>query len=170
MEKKLVEANIDQEAFKKLQEGLAKERAKNAKLEKQNKAQADEIETLNSQVKYNACPIGFLDVWPEGKKKDGTIFQNATLRLEITLEEAQQIVVDAEIGDGIADRALSFETAPNQTTGAVLSFQVYRQYFRSYVQDNADKESKGIKYRNRRHSMMHDNRQVYIPKALRKSA
>ena len=170
MEKKLVEANIDQQAFKKLQEGLAKERAKNAKLEKQNKAQADEIETLNSQVKYNACPIGFLDVWPEAKKKDGTVYQNATLRLEITLEEAQQIVVDAENGDGIADRALSFETAPNQTTGADLSFQVYRAYCRTYEQDNADKESKGIKYRNRRHSMMHDGRQVYIPKALRKSA
>tara|TARA_B100000287_G_scaffold10947_1_gene11074 strand:- start:1443 stop:1955 length:513 start_codon:yes stop_codon:yes gene_type:complete len=170
MEKKLVEANIDQQAFKKLQEGLAKERAKVAKLVKENKAQADQIDTLNSQVKYNACPIGFLDVWPQGKKDDGTIFQNATLRLEINLEEAQQIVVDAENGDGIADRALSFETAPNQTNGAELSFQVYRQYCRTYDQDNADKESKGIKYRNRRHSMMHDGRQVYIPKALRKSA
>ena len=170
MEKKLVEANIDQEAFKKLQEGLAKERAKNAKLEKQNKAQADEIETLNSQVKYNACPMGYLDIWPKGKKDDGIEFQNATLRLEITLEEAQQIVVDAENGDGIADRALSFETAPNQTNGADKSFQVYRQYCRTYEQDNADKESKGIKYRNRRHSMMHDGRQVYIPKAQRKSA
>lgn len=165
MEKKLVHANNDQEAFKILQKKLAEsEKARkdaekaNAKLEKENADVKEELVKAKSSGKE--APVGYLDIWSD---------QSATLRLENTEELAEKMLANAKANDGIGGNALSFQKAPNTTNNAVASYQVFASHVRTYDEDNAIKEQKGITYRNSKHSMLQDGRQIHIPKELRQT-
>ena len=166
MEKKLVHANNDDQEFKLIQKKLAEsekarkeaEKAK-AQLEKENAEVKDELEKAQSSGKE--APVGYLDIWSD---------QSATLRFENTEELAKKMYDNAQANDGIGGNALSFQKAPNTTNNAVASYQVFASHVRTYDEDNAVKEQKGITYRNSKNSMLHDGRQVFIPKSQRKSA
>tara|TARA_R100001594_G_scaffold52626_1_gene86165 strand:+ start:25344 stop:25823 length:480 start_codon:yes stop_codon:yes gene_type:complete len=159
MEKKLVEANELDQAFKMLQKKLAEAEKANAKLAKENAVVKDEL--VKAQSSGKEAPVGYLDIWSD---------QSATLRFENTEELAKKMVANAKANDGIGGMSLSFQKAPNTTTNAMASYQVFGSHVRTYDEDNALKEEKGIAYRNRKHSMLQDGRQVHVPRELRKSA
>ena len=123
----------------------------------------EEAKAVNKNV---ASPCGFMDIWnrplmnqvrelqSKGIHLDFESF-NASERREYTLEEAQQIVKDAEANDGIAGYRSQFMLAPKQTTGAVASFQVFPSHVLTYAEDNKQKEAldKPTEYRTKQFSI-----------------
>ena len=123
-----------------------------AELRKANSELSAENDGLKSAQNNVASPCGFMDIWnkplmnqvrelqSKGIHLDFESF-NASERREYTLEEAQQIVKDAEANDGIAGYRSQFMLAPKQTTGAVASFQVFPSHVLTYAEDNKQKEA-----------------------------
>ena len=130
---------------------------------KQLEAELEEAKAVKNNV---ASPCGFLDIWnkplmnqirelqSKGIHLDFDSF-NGSERREYTLEEAQQIVKDAEANDGIAGYRSQFMLAPKQTTGAVASFQVFPSHVLTYAEDNKQKEAldKPTEYRTKQFSI-----------------